>query len=133
MASLLVGVMCQALVPTEDGVGRVPAIEMMLANTAIRSLIREGKIHQIPNVIRTHASEGMMVMDQSLVALYKDGLISGKNLTAFCNDRSEVEKLIGDVNVNPVKPRQAEPFQDFYQGVNITGGLQGGKQTVKEG
>jgi len=132
MASLLVSVMCQALVPKEDGTGRVPAIELMLANTAVRSLIREGKIHQIPNVIRTHAEEGMIVLDQSLAALYTDGLISGKNLLAFCNDRSEVDKLIGEVHVNRNKPRQEEPWDNFYQQGNIAGGLQGVKQTVKE-
>ena len=133
MANLLVGIMCQALVPTEDGEGRVPAIELMLANTAVRSLIREGKIHQLPNVIRTHAQEGMMMLDQSLGALYQGGLISGKNLLAFCNDRAEVEKLIGEVHVQRNGHKQAEPFYKFSQQGNSTGCLSQVEQTRKEG
>jgi len=99
MANLLVGIMCQTLIPTLDGEGRVPAVELLLADTAVRSLIRDGKIHHLPNVIRTHSQEGMMMLDESLVNLYSLGLISGTNLLAYCNDRSEVEKLIGEINV----------------------------------
>lgn len=124
LANLLIGIMCQALVPTEEGQGRVPAIELMLANTAVRSLIREGKIHQLPNVIRTHAKEGMMMLDQSLGALYQEGLISGKNLLAFCNDRAEVEKLIGEVHVKRDGHKQTEPFYKLSRPGNAAGGQQ---------
>ncbi len=99
MASLLIGIMCQTLVPTADKSGRVPAVELMLANPAVRNLIREGKIHQLPNVIRTNAQEGMKMLDQSLIELYVAGLISGKSLLAYCNDRAEVERVVGEINV----------------------------------
>ncbi|MFC1908024.1 type IV pilus twitching motility protein PilT [Chloroflexota bacterium] len=94
LASLLLGVLCQALVPKVDGTGRIAAIEVMLANPPVKSLIREGKIHQLPNVIRTHAQLGMELFDYSLVKLYRQGIISRENLLAFCNDQDEVEKLI---------------------------------------
>jgi twitching motility protein PilT len=97
LASLLNGIICQALVPRANGKGRVPALEIMLANPAVRNLIREGKIHQLPNAIRTNARQGMQLLDQALVSLHKDGIITTDSIYAFCNDREEVEKLIANV------------------------------------
>lgn len=98
MASLLIGIMCQSLVPRLDGKGRIPAVEIMLANPAVRNLIREGKIHQLPNAIRTHVKIGMQLMDHSLVSLHKNGIISMDNVYAFCNDKEEIEKLIANID-----------------------------------
>jgi len=97
LASLLLGILCQTLVPKADGSGRVVAVEVMLANPAIRNLIREGKVYQLPNTIRTHTQLGMVLLDQALVHLYRKGVISRENLFAFCNDRDESAKLIGEV------------------------------------
>ena len=99
LASLLVGVLCQALVPKADGTGRVAAVEIMMATTPVRNLIREGKIYQLPNVIRTSKNDGMMSLDEALISHYLSRAISGKSVLDFCNDRSEVEKLIGKVAV----------------------------------
>ena len=99
LASLIVGVMCQALVPRADGLGRVAAVEVMLGNPPVKSLIREGKIYQLPNVIRTHREIGMITLDEALTKLYLKQTISGETLLDFCNDRQEVEKLIGKVVV----------------------------------
>ena len=95
LASLLLGVLCQALVPKADGSGRVAVIEVMLANPAVRNLIREGKTFQLPNTIRMHSQLGMELLDQALVRLYKSGDISRESLFDFCNDRDEISKLIG--------------------------------------
>jgi len=94
LASLLVGVLCQTLVPRADGTGRTAAVEIMLANSAVKNLIREGKIYQLNNVIRTYASIGMISMDEALVRLYTKGTITGKTLFEFCNDRKEISRLI---------------------------------------
>lgn len=94
LASLLVGVLCQTLVPRADGTGRIAAVEIMLANSAVKNLIREGKIYQLNNVIRTYASIGMISMDEALVRLYSKGIITGKTLFEFCNDRKEISRLI---------------------------------------
>ena len=99
LASLLVAALCQVLVPRADGSGRVAAVEIMLANPPVKALIREGKIYQLPNVIRTHRDIGMISMDEALVTLYLKGTISGETVLAFCNDRNEVEKLIGKVKI----------------------------------
>ena len=97
LASLIVSVLCQALVPRADGSGRIAAVEIMMGNSAVCNLIREGKIYQLPNVIRTSAQDGMESLDQALVNLYLKNTISGEVLSKFCQDREEVEKLIGRV------------------------------------
>ena len=99
LASLLIGALCQALVPRADGSGRVAAVEVMLGNPAVKSLIREGKVYQLPNVIRTHRDIGMISLDEALVSLYLKGVITGEIVLDYCNDRAEVEKLIGKVRV----------------------------------
>jgi len=96
LASLLLGIFCQALVPKADGSGRVAAIEVMLANTAVRNLIREGKTFQLPNTMRMHTRNGMELLDQALVRLYRAGAISREMVWDFCNDREEVAKLTGE-------------------------------------
>lgn len=99
LASLVVAVLCQVLVPRAEGSGRIAAMEIMLGNPPVKALIREGKIYQLPNVIRTHRDIGMISLDEALVSLYLRRVISGESLLDFCNDRKEVEKLIGKVVV----------------------------------
>jgi len=99
LASLMVAALCQVLVPRADGSGRIAAVEVMLANPPVRNLIREGKIYQLPNVIRTHRDIGMISLDEALVNLYLRRVITGETLLAFCNDRQEVEKLIGKIEI----------------------------------
>ena len=95
LASLLVGVLCQVLVPTVDGKGRVAAIEVMLASPAVKSNIREGKVYQLPNAMLTHARMGMVLLDNALVNLYRKGVISRESVLAYCNEPDEITKLIG--------------------------------------
>jgi len=97
LASLLIGVLCQTLVPRANGPGRIAAVEIMLGSSAVRNLIREGKIHQLHNVIRTSNQDGMMTLDQSLASLYLNGVISGESVIRFCHDKDEVEDIIGNV------------------------------------
>ena len=99
LASLLVAGLCQVLVPRADGSGRIAAVEIMLGIPPVKALIREGKIYQLPNVIRTHRDIGMISLDEALVSLYLKGTITGESVLDFCNDRQEVEKLIGKVRV----------------------------------
>ena len=97
LASLLIGVLCQTLVPRDNGPGRIAAVEIMLANGAVKNLIREGKIHQLPNTIRTNIQSGMQLLDQALLKLYSRGVISRNHLFAFCNDVDDVKKEVTDV------------------------------------
>ncbi len=72
----LQAVLCQQLLPHMSGRGRVLATEVMIANTAIRNLIREGKSFQIPNVIATTGVEGNVLMDSCLISLFKQHKIT---------------------------------------------------------
>jgi twitching motility protein PilT len=94
LASLLIAVLCQTLVPRADGSGRIAAVEIMLASSPVKNLIREGKIYQLPNVIRTHHEAGMKSLDESLVELYNKRIITFQTVKAFCNEPEELSKLI---------------------------------------
>ncbi len=76
LASIIVGVLSQALLPTADGRGRVAAVEVMTASPAIRALIREGRTHQIPDLIESSQRVGMQTLDQALLSLYERGLVT---------------------------------------------------------
>ena len=78
-----------------DGKGRVAAVEIMKATSAIRNLIREGKTHQIYSAIQAGAKDGMITMDQSLANLYKRGVISYETGLAKANHPNEFNKLAG--------------------------------------
>jgi twitching motility protein PilT len=69
IASSLQGVVTQALLPTADGVGRVPALEILLPDDAVRNLIRQGKVEQVYSVMQTNTGRGMQTMEQSLADL----------------------------------------------------------------
>jgi len=98
-ADALKHILCQALVPRLDGTGRTAAVEVMLANPAVKNIIREGRIHQLPNAIVTQTHSGMMLLDHALLNLHRSGIISSDSLFACCNDREEVAKLMGKANV----------------------------------
>jgi twitching motility protein PilT len=69
IASSLQGVVTQALLPTADGQGRTPALEILLPDDAVRNLIRQGKVEQIYSVMQTNTGRGMQTMEQSLAEL----------------------------------------------------------------
>jgi twitching motility protein PilT len=87
LAESLVGVVAQLLLPTADGAGRVPAVEVMVATPAIRNLIRETKVHQIPSAIQTGAKDGMQSLDQSLRHLLKTGRITAEVAYRWATDK----------------------------------------------
>ncbi|MBI1321049.1 MAG: PilT/PilU family type 4a pilus ATPase [Candidatus Hydrogenedens sp.] len=76
LSFVLEGVLVQQLVPRADGMGRVMAMEIMMPNPAIRSLIRAEKLEQIPSMIEIGKGEGMMTMNQSLYRLMRRGIIT---------------------------------------------------------
>jgi twitching motility protein PilT len=98
LASVLLGVLSQALVPRIGG-GRVAAVEIMMANSAVKNLIREGKTHLLPNSIRTGGQVGMQTLDGALVTLYRQRMIEWDTVLSYCQDKLEVEKLAGGMKV----------------------------------
>lgn len=94
LSSVLEGVISQQLIPTMDGNGRVAAFEVMLANPAIRNLIREGKNHQIESFIQTNKKMGMQTMDDSIFELYLKGLIDRNQAISFAQDMATMERKV---------------------------------------
>lgn len=94
LATILVSVISQQLVPKADGSGRVAAFEIMHANPAVRNLIREEKSHQIPSIIQTSRKEGMIMMDDSLYELYQRGEIAGQQALNFSQDLTAMQKKV---------------------------------------
>ena len=86
LSSLLEAVVSQQLIPTADGKSRVAAFEVMLANSAIRNLIRESKSHQIQSVIQTNRKLGMITMDDSIMELYSKKIITYEEALNFAQD-----------------------------------------------
>jgi twitching motility protein PilT len=96
LSTTLQGVLYQALLPRADGNGRIVAVEVLIATPAVRNLIREEKVYQIPNVIQTGAQYGMQTLNQALRDLYQKGLITREDAFARSNNPDELRELIGD-------------------------------------
>lgn len=92
LAATLVGIVSERLVPRVEG-GRVPACEVMIANPAIRNLIRERKTYQIDLVIETNAQEGMITLNRSLADLIRRREISMEQGELYSLNASELRIL----------------------------------------
>ncbi len=92
LANMLVGICSQRLMPALDG-KRVAAAEILVANSAVRSIIREGKTHQLDMTIQTGADQGMQTMDRELAKLVKSGVVSFDVARQYAVDVTEFERL----------------------------------------
>ena len=90
----LLGVLSQQLIPKASGRGRVLASEVLIVNHAVRSLIREQKIHQLYSVIQTGQKEGMRTMNHSLYELYVNRVISLEDALAKSNDPDDFKRMM---------------------------------------
>jgi twitching motility protein PilT len=82
--------------PTLEEIGRVPAVEIMIATPAIRNLIREAKTHQIESTLQTGAQYGMQTMDMALADLYRRRLISYEDAIGRAIHPDDLKKLIAE-------------------------------------
>ena len=95
LSMVLRTVVSQQLLPGVDG-DLVPAFEIMHTNNAIRSLIREGKVHQIDNAIAAGGrDEGMISMDQSILNLYKAGKITREAALNYADNPEQMSRRLG--------------------------------------
>ena len=92
LSNILVGICSQRLVPAING-GRMAVAEIMIANSAVRAIIREGKTHQLDMTIQTGAEQGMQTMDRELARYVKSGTISYDDARQFAVDVAEFERL----------------------------------------
>jgi twitching motility protein PilT len=90
----LEAVLSQILLPRLDGGGRVPAVGVMLATTAIRNLTREGKTHQMMGVIETSTEAGMQTLDQALRDLVQHGLVSLEVALEYAENPAVLRSLV---------------------------------------
>lgn len=93
LSNILMGVCSQRLVPSIGG-GRVVAAEILVANSAVRNVIREGKSHQLDAIIQTGADQGMQTMDRTLVNLVQSGKVTYESAREFAVDVNEFERLM---------------------------------------
>ena len=99
LAGSLQGIFSQQLLPTTDGTGRVVAVEVLVPNSAVRNLIREGKTHQIYSVMQTGAKHGMLTMDASLADLYNRGRITRETALSKSSDPESLRALLASGGV----------------------------------
>jgi twitching motility protein PilT len=88
LSESLRGIVAQALLPTADGEGRVPVVEILVNVPAVANMIREGKIHQIHSVMQTGRSFGMVTFDASINELIRKGAITKEVGNNFLMRRS---------------------------------------------
>lgn len=92
LSTVLQGVISQQLISKKDQPGRIVALEIMLANPAIRNLIREGKTHQVNSILQMSGKTGMVTMDNYLFDLYNKGLITMDNALFYSLDQENMKK-----------------------------------------
>ena len=93
LSMVLHTVVSQRLLPDVDG-GLVPAYEIMHTNSAIRSMIRDSKDHQIDNAIATGAADGMMSMDRSVLELYRSGRITRETALEYAENPEQMSRKL---------------------------------------
>lgn len=94
LSMVLRTVVSQQLLPDTAG-GLVPAYEIMHMNAAIRSMIRDSKSHQIDNAIASGGAEGMVSMDQSILALFREGKITMETALSYADNPEQLRRRLG--------------------------------------
>ena len=94
LANILEGVITQQLLPRQDDKGRIIATETLLVNYAVKSLIRDNKIHMITDTIQSNGKVGMHTLNSDLVRLYNDNLITKESAFKFSSNPKELSSLI---------------------------------------
>ena len=100
LSTTLEGIIYQTLIPRRDGTGRVAAVEIMIANDAVKNLIREAKTPQMWSVMQTGSQYGMQTMDQALLNLYNSRYIDFEDAICRCRDPETARKSIARASGN---------------------------------
>ena len=93
LANCLKGVLTQSLAPTKDGRGRIAVCEVMVVTAAIRNLIREGKVHQIPTFLQSSSEAGMISFDQHLAHRFMANRVDKQTALDVAHDPEEFRRL----------------------------------------
>jgi twitching motility protein PilT len=119
LASVIRGVVSQRLIPRADGLGMVPAVEVLVASARVREYIADKtKTRDLHDVIaQGHTSYGMQTFDQSLMALFRSGLISYNEALLHCSNPSDFE-----LKVRGIASTSDARWDNFEKGDNGTAG-----------
>ncbi len=93
LANILVAVISQRLLPKIGG-GRVPALEIMMTNSAVANVIREGKTYELPNIIHTGAAAGMISLDKNLAELVRSNVVKIEEVLPYVTDHDTFDGLL---------------------------------------
>lgn len=93
LALTLIGIVSQRLIPRVGG-GLAPAVEVMIANSAVRNLIRENKTHELDLVVETSSEQGMISLNRSLIELVRRGDISMEHAIQYSLNPGEMQSLL---------------------------------------
>jgi twitching motility protein PilT len=94
LSQVLEAIVTQCLLPRIEGQGRVAAFEILVATPAVRNLIRQGKSHELPNVMHLSSKDGMQTLDQSLAKLVKNQQVSSEVAMLKSSNPAQLMKLI---------------------------------------
>ncbi|MBQ6598235.1 MAG: Flp pilus assembly complex ATPase component TadA, partial [Lentisphaeria bacterium] len=86
LASVILGVVSQRLLPRLDGTGRAAAFEILIGTPPVQSLIREGKTFQLQSVLETSGKDGMITLEKSMENLYNAGIVSLDEIQSYHAD-----------------------------------------------
>jgi len=95
LSESLKGVVAQVLLKRAEGRGRAAALEVLVANSALANLIREGKTHQIPSLMQTGKNQGMRTMDDSLMELLRNGTIAAEEAVRYAMNKELFLRHVG--------------------------------------
>src|SRR5436190_7652598 len=121
LAASLQGIVTQTLLPTADGRKRVPSLEVLLPDDAVRNLVRQGKTEQIYSVMQTNTSRGMQTMEQSLAELVLSRQISRETAYDVTSRREEFDALLAR---SGLAPRTDEHLPEALRGLRVAGANQ---------
>lgn len=107
LAKVLETVVFQQLIPKADGGGRVAAFEVMHTNQTVRSLIREGKISQLPGAIQAGRKQGMVLMDEAILRLYVERKIDRENAVWYARNPEAMKmRLTAGISIGKGEGKQ---------------------------
>ena len=105
LATVLVGIIAQTLIPKADGTGRIAALEILNATVSIKAMVRDNKVHIIQTAIQTGKKDGMVCLDQELARLVKEGVITDMAAREKSLDIAEYERYLKGAGGAPAMAR----------------------------
>ena len=97
LASSMIAVLCQTLLPRQDTRGRIAAFEFMVVTNAIANLVRENKVYRIPSSIQTGKKFGMQLLDDHLLQLFGQGKVSEEDAVDHSQNPAEMRDKVEGV------------------------------------